>query len=76
MEIRYTFAQALFGLAFGIVVALYFRAEWWGFALAMPTAGALAYYLSLRRLRSLGLKPSTTFIEYIEELRKRWNTRL
>jgi hypothetical protein len=74
MEIRYVYAQALFGVVFAIVVARYFGAEWWGYVLAMPAVGALAYYLSLRRLRSLGLKPSTTFIEYTEELRRRWNT--
>jgi hypothetical protein len=74
MEIRYVYAQALFGMVFGIVVARYFGAEWWAYALAMPAVGALAYYLSSRRLRSLGLKPSTTFTEYTEELRRRWNT--
>jgi len=73
MEIRYTLAQTLFGLVFGIVVARYFRAEWWGYALAMPTLGALAYFLSSRKLRSLGLKPSTTFLEYSEALKKRWD---
>jgi hypothetical protein len=72
MEIRFTIVQALFGLVFGAVIADYFEAGWWGFVLAIPTAGALAYYLSLWRLRSLGLKPNTTFLDYIDEWRKRW----
>ena len=72
MEIRFTVAQALFGFVFGAVAAHYFGAPWWGYVLAIPAMGALAYGLSLWRLRSLGLKPGTTFLDYIEERKKRW----
>jgi len=72
MGIRFAIAQALFGLVFGAVIAHNFAASWWGYVLAIPTMGALAYFLSLWRLRSLGLKPSATFIDYIEEWKKRW----
>ena len=71
MEIRFTVAQALFGLVFGAIIAHYVDADWWGYALTIPAIGALAYGTSLWQLRALGLKPSTTFIDYIEERKKR-----
>jgi hypothetical protein len=73
MEVRYTVFQTFCGLVFGIVVARYFGAEWWGYVLAIPTSGALAFYLSLWKLRSLGLKPDTMLIDFIEECRNRWD---
>jgi hypothetical protein len=62
-------------VVFGFVVARPSGAVWWAYALTIPMAAALAYYLSARKLRALGLKSSTTFTEFIEELRKRWNMR-
>jgi hypothetical protein len=73
MEIRYTVVQTFCGFVFGMVVAHYFGAEWWGYVIAIPTSGALAYYLSLRKLRSLGLKPDTMLIDLIAEYRNRWD---
>jgi hypothetical protein len=72
MEIRFTVAQALFGLVFGAVAAHYFAVPFWVYLVAIPAMGALAYGLSLWRLRSLGLKANTTFLDYIEERKKRW----
>jgi hypothetical protein len=71
MEIRFTVAQASFGLVFGAVAAHYFAAPWLGYLMAIPAMGALAYGLSLWRLRWLELKWDTTFLDYIEERKKR-----
>ena len=72
MEIRYSYAQTLFGFVGGIVVADYFDAPWWGYALAAPAFLALAYALSLWRLRMLDMKPTILFADYIAERKKRW----
>ena len=73
MEIRYTVFQTFCSLLFGVVVARYLGAEWWGYVLAIPTCGAVAYYLSLWKLRSLGLKSDALLIDFIEECRNRWD---
>ncbi len=72
MEIRYTHVQALFGFVGGLVIAHYFEAPWWGYALAAPALSALAYALSLWRLRMLDIKPAILFADYIAERKKRW----
>jgi hypothetical protein len=71
MEVRFTTAQAVFGCVFGAVIAYYFKAEWWGYALAVPAVGAVAYAGSLWRLRSLGLKSGVRFLDYMDAWRKR-----
>jgi len=72
MEIRFTVAQASFGLVFGAVATHYLAAPWWEYLAAIPAMGALAYGLSLWRLRYLDLKSDTTFLDYIEERKKHW----
>jgi hypothetical protein len=72
MEIRFTVVQTLFGLVFGAIVAHYLDAGWWVYALAIPATGAVAYLTSLWRLRTLGLKPDATFLDFIGACRKRW----
>src|SRR3954447_745530 len=65
MEVRFTYTQAFFGGMFGIFGAQQFGMPWWGYALAAPIFGALAFYLSLWRLRALDLKPNTLFVDYM-----------
>jgi hypothetical protein len=72
MEIRYSYAQAAFGFVGGFVVADYFDAPLWGYALAAPALCALAYALSLWRLRRLDMKPTILFADYVVERKKRW----
>ncbi|MBX9711137.1 MAG: hypothetical protein K2X60_08890 [Xanthobacteraceae bacterium] len=44
MDVRFTSAQAFFGIVFGAVVAHLFNGEWWTYVLAMSAIGGLAYY--------------------------------
>jgi hypothetical protein len=69
---RLTHAHAAFGAVFGFVVARYLEAPYWGYVLAMPGFGALAYGLSLWRLRRLGMKPDTLYLDYVAEMKRRW----
>jgi len=72
MEIRYTYAHALFGGFGGILIANYFAAPWWGYALAAPAFATLSYVLALRQLRRRELKPTTLFVDYIAYVKKLW----
>ena len=75
MEIRFTHAHAAFGVVFGFVVARYLEAPYWGYVLAPPAVGALAYCLSLWPLRRLGMKPDTLYLDYVAEMKRRWRER-
>jgi hypothetical protein len=72
MDIRYTYAQALFGFFGGIIVVHWFAAPWWAYALGAPAMSAMSYVLAVRHLRALGMKPSILFVDFIAELKRRW----
>ncbi len=73
MEIRYCLFQTLCGFVGGIIVGFYFDADPWVYVILAPATGAVGYYLSLWKLRSLDLKPDTTLLDYIDAVRKRWD---